>query len=289
MKTKQILCIFAIIFVASLSSAGITTSFPILTLIVRELTGPEIEVKTLTHSGEEAHHFEMNPKTLMNLQQQDLLIVNGLGFEHWLAQIEKNKLMKGKIVVASEGVSALKSANNNLDPHAWHDPALLLVYIDNIQKALISRFPKQKHHFDEKAKTLKEKILNWKKQKDLQFAKLPHPFCIITAHSAFSYLARAFNFKSIALLGDHEGENISPRQLILKVKELETYPQRVFFGEGSQQDQTLKEWAKKTSSPWGGILLGDSLDQTPPSLDLLGYLEYNTSAILKATQFSSKH
>jgi zinc/manganese transport system substrate-binding protein len=268
----------------NLSLAGVTTSFPVLTLIVHELVGPEIEVSTLTQSGEQAHHFEVTPKTLMHLQKQDLLIVNGLGFEHWLDQLEKNKLLKGKIIVATRGVTPLKDLSHKLDPHAWHDPENLVLYINNIHTALVSQYPNQKVALDLKLKTLNEKILTWKKQKEIQFAQLPKSFCIITAHSAFSYLARAFGFKSIALLGDHEGETLSPRQLTLKINELKTQPERAFFGDGTKQDTILKEWARKTSSPWGGVLIGDSLEQAPKNLTLMDYLEHNVSIITKAPQ-----
>ncbi len=285
MKTKQILSTIILLTIGNLSFAGITTSFPVLTLIVHELVGAEIEVNTLTQSGEEAHHFEMTPKKLMHLQKQDLLIVNGLGFEHWLDQLEKNKLLKGKIIVASQGVTPLKSPSLEVDPHAWHAPENLLQYIRNIHKALVVQYPNQKGALDLKAKNLNEKILLWKKQKEIQLARTSKSLCIITAHSAFSYLAEAFHFKSIALLGDHEGETLSPRQLTLKINELKALPQRAFFGDGSQQDPILKEWAKKTSTPWGGILLGDSLEQAPKNLTLMDYLEHNLSVIIKAAQY----
>lgn len=282
MKIKILLFISFMNGISFAKSSGITTSFPILTLITNELieSVSDIKIQTLTKSGEEAHHFEMSAKTLIQLQQQDLLIVNGLGFEHWLQQIQLNKVLNRKIIVASKGINPLSNPLNLPDPHAWHDPDNLLIYIENIKNGLVERYPIHKNKFEEKSRELKLKIKEWKINTQSEFLKQNKSFIVVTSHSAFSYLANAFGFKNIALLGDHEGESVSARVLITKITEIKKMKIRLFFGDSSDQDSSLKDWSNKTSSIWGGILWGDTIAESSRPFTLLEYLKHNTDLIL---------
>lgn len=287
MNTNQLLCCIIFLFNAEASWAGITTSFPVLTMIVSELVNPEepsMAIRTLVHSGEEAHHFELSPKGLINLQKEKLLIVNGLQFEHWLDPVRAKIASKVKIVEAAEGIKPIRLSEKQIDPHAWHDPENLIIYVRNIEVALSEVYPHQKQFIRQQGEALRTKIQKWHAEKITEFKSLPLPFMIVTAHNSFAYFARAHGLKNLALLGDHEGETLSPRQLSTYLKEIRQAKHRLFLGDGNEQDTNLRGWAKKTSSPWGGELWGDTLPQRTPTLKTLEYLEHNTSVVIKSTR-----
>lgn len=262
-------------------ATGITTSFPILTLITSELIDSQIPLSTLSSSGEDAHHFELTPKTLIQLQNQDLLIINGLGFEHWYEPSKIKLPAKLKIVVASEGINPLIDAHKKTDPHAWQDPTNLEKYIVNIQAALESAFPTQKPDIARRASVLRERLQQWRKEKTELFTKAPPGLLLVTAHDSFAYFGRAFGLKIMALLGNHEGESISPRQLTLRLKDIAAHPHRLFLQEGSELDSTLSTWAQKTNSYLSGPLWGDRLPDSNPPRHLLDYLDHNAKLILE--------
>lgn len=283
MKIKQLLCII-IILSHTAAQAGIATSFPIMTLITREIVQQDIEVFTLTNSGELAHHFEPSPKTLMQLRKQDLLIINGLGLEEWVPLLSRQSWLKEKIIEAANRVNprSIDHENKHIDPHAWLSPVYILTYIDNIKEALVRQYPEKKALFEKRTIAVKGAIQKWHDKKKTQFTQQLSSCLVVTTHNAFGYLTENFNLKSMALLSDHEGETLSPRQLSLKIKEMKKTPLRVFFGDGSEHDVSLKNLAKKTDSEWGGILWGDSLPGNAATSSLLDYFEHNTSLILKA-------
>lgn len=83
----------------------------------------------------------------------DLVLVNGLGFEGWIDRLVKASGYKGAVVVASDGIAALKAEedqgrvqahaekgqdqhHSDLDPHAWQDLANGRRYVANIARAL---------------------------------------------------------------------------------------------------------------------------------------------------------
>jgi ABC-type Zn uptake system ZnuABC Zn-binding protein ZnuA len=265
--------------------AHISTSFPVLTLIVREFIDTDLQLNTMTKSGDETHHFEPSPKNLIQWQREDLLIVNGLGLEHWLPQIQARPNFGSKFVIASAGINPLMNQGHTPDPHAWLNPDNLVIYIENIQKRLQQQYPNKKELFRTKGDLLVKNVRAWQKQTDSQFSNLPKDALMITAHSSFTYLAQSFGISSLALLGDHDGETFSPRQMTLKLTEIKKSNHRVFFGDGNSQDTSLKNWATKTGSPWGGVLWGDTFPASSAPKTLLEYLNHNTALILSA--FSS--
>jgi zinc/manganese transport system substrate-binding protein len=76
------------------------------------------------------------------------VIVNGLGFEGWIDRLIKSSGYRGKRVVASQGVNAIRQPQadsgkheahdhgGGLDPHAWQDLANARRYVANITAAL---------------------------------------------------------------------------------------------------------------------------------------------------------
>jgi ABC-type Zn uptake system ZnuABC Zn-binding protein ZnuA len=295
MRAKQILCIIATISAClsfSLAHAKVITSFPVLTLITQDILGIELSdtlrVETLSPSGADAHHFDPSPKMLMDLQKSNLIIVNGLGFEHWLSRWQDKPEFKNRILVASAGVKTSIKQGHETDPHAWHHPDNLLVYIANIKQALIQKFPQHQAVLQQRAEQLQLEVQQWHQQTSKQLGNIGKPLLFITAHSGFAYFAQAFNLQYIALLGNHEGEAISPRQLTLKITELKKTLRRVFLGDNTEQDLQLKDWARKTQSPWGGELLGDSLDLKKKPLGLMQYLRHNSELFIKAFSTETK-
>lgn len=282
MNTKTIF--FLTIFFALIRSAaaGVVTSFPILTMITKELIDPQTPLLTLASSGEQAHHFEPGPKGIIELQKQDLLIANGLGFENWIGHIKTKAPKSLTIIEASEGIEPLRNATNEPDPHAWHSPKNLLVYISNIEKALKRRFPHQEAGISERAKKLREQIQNWSQSKQSQWKDIPSTSIIVTTHDGFKYLASAYGLNIVALLGSHDGESVSPRQMTLQLQKIKKHFPRVFLGEGGPQDEILRNWAIKTNSIWGGKLWGDSFPEGEKLPRLLEYMEHNANVLFNA-------
>jgi len=283
MNYKHILCIFICTYLFSLqANAGVLTSIPILTLITKELTGTEIPILTLVESGEAVHHFEISPKTLLMLSKQDLIIFNGLDLEQSLSILKSKPQFSKKIIEASNGISPILNKNGKPDPHAWHNPINLIKYIENIAQALTEKFPDKKKIFQNNSTILKNKILQWQKDKINIIKQFNKPLLIVTTHDGYRYLAQAFGITNLSLIEDHNGESLSAKTFTLKIKELKEFHYRSFFGDGSSKDKMLKSLSVTTNSLWGGLLWGETLplDQAPPTL--FEYLDHNFNTLQNA-------
>lgn len=288
MNYKQILCFFVVnLFWVVIGNAQITTSIPILTLITKEIVGTEIKIQTLISSSEAAHHFELSPKSLLLLSKQDLIIFNGLNLEQSLLSLKNKPLFASKIIEATHGITPLINKNGQPDPHAWHDPEKLIIYIDTITQALEKTYPQQKQKFQANSSALKRKLTQWKKEKLSLINRDKTVFLMITPHDGFQYLAQTFGFTNLSLIEDHHGESLSPKDLVLKIKELKNFSHRSFFGDGGSKDSTLKSLAHKTESFWAGTLWGEAPPSEVQSTSLMEYLDHNFQVLWLAYQTSS--
>ena len=162
----------------------------------------------------------------------------------------------------------------------------LLNYIDTITQALEKKYPQRKQLFQANSRAIKQKLTQWKTEKVNLVRQIKKPFLMITPHDGFQYLAHTFGFTNFSLMEDHHGESLSPKELVLKIKELQTFSHRSFFGDGGSKDSTLKNLAKKTESFWGGALWGETPQGEVQPITLIEYLDHNFKILWQAYQKS---
>lgn len=95
-------------------------SFSILADMVKQVGGERVEVQALVGPGADAHVFQPRPAQAKVVAKADVLFANGLGFEGWMERLLKTSGYKGRQVVASEGVVALKNEAHE-DEKDHHD------------------------------------------------------------------------------------------------------------------------------------------------------------------------
>src|SRR5689334_13301731 len=118
-------------------------TFSILADLTQRIGGDHIQVQSLVGPNGDAHVFEPGPKESEELARATVLVANGLGFEPWLQSVQQASGFKGKVIIASEGVAALKG-NEELgptDPHAFQDVRNAETYAANIAKGLSEADP----------------------------------------------------------------------------------------------------------------------------------------------------
>ena len=114
-------------------------SFSILADIVSHVGGERVTVTSIVGPDEDSHVYEPKPQDAIALAKADIVIINGLGLESWLARMDQATSTKFKIVIASSGIVPRKLEEDGqqvADPHAWQSPANGLIYARNVADAL---------------------------------------------------------------------------------------------------------------------------------------------------------
>src|SRR6185503_1497068 len=93
-------------------------TFSILADLTQHVAGDHAQVLTLVGPNGDAHVFEPGATQSAELAEAYLLIANGLGFEPWLQRLEDASAFKGKLILASDGVTPLAAGEG----HEGTDP-----------------------------------------------------------------------------------------------------------------------------------------------------------------------
>ena len=167
----------------------------------------KVEVSLLIPFGIEPHDWEPTVKDLQKLQQADLLIINGVGFESWVDDFESIE-SNAVIVDTSNGISIIKELDEHEsfgDPHIWLNPVMAQKQVENIAYALIEIDPTNKDYYTNNANSYIEKLdaLDKKIIKELTTCEKKD---FIAFHKAFTYFADQYGLNQHTIL-----ESTDPR------------------------------------------------------------------------------
>ena len=272
----------------------VVASFSILGDMVKQVGGDRIELATLVGPDGDAHVFEPTPADAKTLAGAQILFMNGLGFEGWMERLEKSSGFKGKVVVASEGVSPHAMTEEEegeaeviTDPHAWQSLANGKLYVANIRDGLITADPDGKAIYEANAAKYLDEIATEDDEVEASLAKLPEDRRkIITSHDAFGYFGAAYGLKVIAPEGVSTEAEASAKDVAKIIRQIRAEHIPAVFMENITDHRLLDQIAKETGAKIGGTLFTDAL--SPPDGPAPTYLDmFRNNVGALATALSS--
>lgn len=210
----------------------ITTIFPLYDF-AKQIGGDYVSVKSLIPAGVDSHHFEPTAKEMVQLNNADLFIYNGAGYELWVEKTVQNLNQENtKIVDASLGLDFLighdeedateenhedDHGHGDYDPHVWLDPMNAKQQAGLILKALIEIAPEHKAAFQANYDRVANDLDQLDAEYQAAFAKAKKKK-VVVAHQAFGYLAHRYGFEQIAVSGLSTSKEPSQKELINLIK-----------------------------------------------------------------------
>ena len=239
------------------SKLQIITSATFLNEFSQNVGKEMIDVTLLVPMGADPHDWEPTIRDRERLQKADVIIVNGMGYEHWLGSFDSND-NQGILVDTSNGISTLdsekhddhakeddhdgheeedKNNHENLDPHIWLNPVYAQLQVKNIANALSNSDPTNKNYYQSNAAIYNKELdlLDSKIRTELSGCKTD----FITFHNAFSYFSEEYGLTQHTIISsnDSHGE-VTPQTLeniISLARELNI---KVIFAEESTSTKT---------------------------------------------------
>ena len=192
--------------------------------------------------GVEPHDWEPTVKDVQRMQNADLIIINGIGFENWVDDLEETGY-SGMIVDTSDGIliKTHKEEHNHDegDPHIWLNPVYAKIQVQNIANAFSNSDPANEQYYQSNAaKYIKElDLLDSKIRIELSDCKND----FIAFHDAFSYFADEYHLNQHTIISsnDPHGEATAKtlEHIISTAKKLNI---NVIFAEESVDTRTSK-------------------------------------------------
>lgn len=213
----------------------IVTSFYPMYEFTKEIGGDKVSVSLLIPPGMEPHDWEPTVKDIQQIQESDILVINGLGFEQWVNDMDNinSELM---IVDTSFGITPIRNTeeydehaieDSDYDPHIWLNPKNMKIQVQNIAASLKTQDFENADYYAKNTQEYLEKIDLFDKRIREDVSKCSKKD-FIAFHNAFSYFAKEYGLtqhtvlKSAAVYEEATGKSLEntinlARELDIKV------------------------------------------------------------------------
>ena len=283
----------------------VVASFSILGDMVAEVGGERVTVTTLVGPDGDAHVYEPTPADAQTVAAAQVVFVNGLGFEGWLDRLIEASEYKGTIAVATEGVTALKMAeeghdhaegeehdhaeeaghdHGGTDPHAWQSIGNARIYVSNIAQALISADPEGEAIYSANATAYLAELSAVDAEIQAAIASLPEARrSVVTSHDAFGYFAAAYGMTFHAPEGQSTEAEPSAADVAALITQMKAEAIPAVFVENITDSRLLEQITSETGAKIGGTLFSDALSGPDgPAGTYLDMMRHNVATLTAA-------
>ena len=264
----------------------VVVSFSILEDIVRRIGGGEVAVTSLIGPDSDAHVFEPSPDQARLLAKAQLFVVNGLGFESWIARLTRSAQFGGVIVTATEGIVPIAAgeagkASAVPDPHAWQDPRNGVIYADNIARALAAIDPTHADAYRQRLQAYKAELQALDERVHGELGEIPaDKRRVITSHDAFAHYGKACGVTFLAAEGINTDSEPSAKAVAELIRQIRREGIKALFLENIADPRLVEELARDTGTTPGPRLYSDALSKPDgPAPTYIRMIDYNTAAL----------
>jgi manganese/zinc/iron transport system substrate-binding protein len=175
--------------------------------IVQVVGGDKVEVTTLMGPGIDPHAYKASEGDVEKIGSADIVFYSGLHLEAKLAEVfEKmgdrivtvavaERIPLDRRIVVGTGIAAY-------DPHVWFDVELWSLAVEEVRDTFVRIDPEHAAAYNERADAYQEQMTELDAYVAEQAARVPEEQrVLITAHDAFGYFARAYDFQVLGLQG----------------------------------------------------------------------------------------
>ena len=186
----------------------VVTTTTMITDLVENIGGDLVDVNGLMGSGIDPHLYKASQGDVRKLDNADVIFYNGLHLEGKLVEVFEKMNEQGKTTIAiSDGVDQQTLIGSeffasNYDPHIWFDLSYWNDITAYVTKRLSELDPKNAAAFEINRDAYLEKLKTLKIELAATVETLPQEKRIlVTAHDAFNYFGRTFDFEVVGLQG----------------------------------------------------------------------------------------
>ena len=266
----------------------VVASFSILADMLRNVGGSDVDVAALVGPDADAHVFEPRPADARRLAEADLVAVNGLGFEGWIERLVAASGYRGRVVVASEGITP-RRVGTVADPHAWQDLGHARRYVLNLRDALVRARPAQAVAFQARAARYLEQIADLDAEVRRSLDGVPKERRrVITSHDAFGYFAIAYGVEFLAARGRNTGSEPSAADVARLIDQIRAQRVGAILVENITDPRLLERIAREAKATLGGRLYSDALSAPGTEADTyLKLFAHNAGMIARTLKQAS--
>jgi manganese/zinc/iron transport system substrate-binding protein len=271
-------------------SAVCTTS--LVADLVHAIGGDYVKVKQLIRAEVDPHLFKVSAGDVAVLRSADIIFYSGLGLEAKLGELLPRLATVKPTYAVSQYISEaklLKSETGARDPHVWHDVLLWREGVDVVRDALLLYDPAHAEDYRARAADYSRQLEQLNQECKRRLAQVPVPHrLLVSAHDAYRYFGRAYQFEVRGVEGTSTEFDAAPRELSALASLISDRKLNTVFIETSVPDRGVNSlidgWrASGQNVGVAGPLYADGLGQ-PGTVtgNYVGMIRYNVDKITEA-------
>ncbi len=267
---------------------SVIVSFYPLYEFTKQVGQDKVKVSLLVPPGIEPHDWEPTVNELQKMYEADLIVINGIGFESWVDDIDT---VNSDVIIVdtSKGISlilddnALRKDTNHFDrstgdPHIWLNPVKAKTQVQNILDALVSIDPENEKFYRQNAQSYQDKLDRLDSKIRTELSSCNKDF--ITFHNAFSYFAVEYGLNQHSIIDSNE-PNIGPTLKTLEtvINLAQTFDIDIVFTEETVDTRTSQVIANEIGAR---VLVLSPIETISDDSDYFLKMENNLSNLKEA-------
>lgn len=277
------------------SKLNIVTTTTMITDLVKNIGGDNVNVQGLMGSGVDPHLYKASEGDVTKLVNADIIFYNGLHLEGKLVEVfeKMEKSNKTPIALAEEiDKSTLIGSDyfaSNYDPHVWFNIDYFKQFANKVTKVLSEKDRKNAANYIENETLYLSKLDGLQKQIKATIETLPvENRVLVTAHDAFNYFGKNYGFEVVGLQGLSTATEAGVQDVQKLAKFIIEKNVKAIFVESSVPKRTIEALQAAVNSKGhevtiGGTLYSDALGTTGTvEGTYIGMFEYNVNTIVNA-------
>ncbi len=272
---------------------NVVTTTTMITDLVKNIGGDHINVQGLMGSGVDPHLYKASEGDVSKLVNADVIFYNGLHLEGKLVEVfekmkNKTPIALGEMLDKSTLIGSDYFASN-YDPHVWFNIDYFKSFATKVSDVLSEQDPSNAEHFAANTDAYLKELDALEAELNTVIQTLPvEKRILVTAHDAFNYFGKAYNFEVVGL----QGLSTATEAGVQDVQKLSAFiiekDIKAIFVESSVPKRTIEALQAAVRSKGhevtiGGTLYSDALG-TAGTVEgtFIGMFKYNVNTIVNA-------
>lgn len=264
---------------------GVVATTTVLADLVAQVGGERVRVVSLVPKGGEVHTFDPRPSDLVKVDDAQLIVMNGLGLDDWLARLATNVGTRAPVVVLGEGlpgISYIRGDDGRPNPHVWMDVADAIKYVDRIEAALTTVDPAGGSAYAARADAYRARLATLDSWVKARVAEIPsNDRAFVSFHDALPYYAAAYGLRVVGVVVPAPGQEPSAGEIAALVAAIRSAGVHAVFSEAQFAPSLAGALAAEAGASVVADLYTDTLGDAPVDT-YEGLIRWDTDRFVEA-------
>lgn len=271
--------------------------------VVRVVGGDLIDLTIMLPAGGDPHGFNPTPQDVTRAAQANVVFINGLDLEEFMAEMLENAAAEMNIVEMSAHIEAIPLGEDHtdedehddeeddahghgeFDPHVWWNPLYVATWADEVAEELARLDTENEAVYEMNAAAYRQELVTLDEWINEQVAQIPvENRILITDHDSLGYFVNAYGFELVGTVfpGLSTQAEPSAQNLAELTTTIRAYGVPAVFVGTTVNQSLANQVAQETGTEIIPIYTDSLSDKDGPAATYLAFMRWNVETIVDA-------